>query len=437
LPDNTKKLGTLSTLSIGIGGMVGGGIFATTGLAVELTRGAVPIAFLVGGVVALLTSYSYLKLTLTFPSEGGTVEFLKQGLGTGILTGATNILLCFSYVVLLAVYAYAFGSYAVALLAPADPNFWRHVFVSAVLGLLALLNLVSGSSVVRSENFFNISKMILLAIFIAVGFATPIAWHRFSPENYVAPMTLISGAVIVFFNYEGFELIANAAKEVKDPQRSLPIAYIGGVLMVLVIYLLILVVVIGHLTFSEVAAVSDYALSGAAESMMGKAGHVMIAIAAMLATISAINATYYSSGRLTYVIARSGELPVELERKIHGQHAEGMIVFAVLSLLLVNFVSLGAIATMGSVGFLLIFMAVNIANVRLAKRTDSKAWISLLGAVSCGSATLVLCIQIALNPATRSQLWVLGAMVAASLLLEVAYRTITGRTVHLSRPDQK
>ena len=435
MPDDSQKLGTLSTLSIGIGGMVGGGIFATTGLAVELTRGAVLIAFLIGGVVALLTSYSYLRLTLAFPSEGGTVEFLKQGFGTGVLTGAINILLCFSYVVLLAVYAYAFGSYAAGLFAPADHVLWRHIFITAVLSLLALLNLVSGSVVVRSENLFNAAKLILLAIFIAAGFMTPIEWQRLAPENFVEPLALISGAVIVFFNYEGFELIANAAKEVRNPRRTLPIAYVGGVLMVIVIYLLILIVVVGHQSFAQVAAVSDYALSGAAESFLGRSGHVMIAIAAMLATISAINATYYSSGRLTYVIARSGELPVELERSIRGQPAEGMIVFAVLALLLANFVPLGAIATMGSVGFLLIFMAVNIANVRLARQTGSQAWISGLGAASCATATLVLCVQVFLDPATRSQLWVLLAMVALSLAIEVAYRRCTGRSVRLGSDD--
>ena len=90
------KLGTGSTLSIGIGGMVGGGIFAVTGLTIDMTHGAAPLAFLIAGVVALLTSYSYLKLTLAFPGQGGTVDFLNRGFGGGMLTGAANILLLLS-----------------------------------------------------------------------------------------------------------------------------------------------------------------------------------------------------------------------------------------------------------------------------------------------------------------------------------------------------
>ena len=117
-------LGTFSTLSIGIGGMVGGGIFAVTGLTIEVTRGGAPIAFLIAGIVALLTSYSYLKLTLRFPGEGGTVQFLNRAFGNGILTGAANILLLLSYIVLVAVYAYAFGSYGVVFLPEGDGVFW-------------------------------------------------------------------------------------------------------------------------------------------------------------------------------------------------------------------------------------------------------------------------------------------------------------------------
>ena len=117
-----SKLGTFSTLSIGIGGMVGGGIFAVTGLTVEVTKGGAPVAFLIAGIVALLTSYSYLKLTLRFPGEGGTVAFLNQAFGGGVITGAANILLLLSYVVLLAVYAYAFGSYGAGLFPARNPD---------------------------------------------------------------------------------------------------------------------------------------------------------------------------------------------------------------------------------------------------------------------------------------------------------------------------
>ena len=427
------KLGTFSTLSIGIGGMVGGGIFAVTGLTVEITKGAAPIAFMIAGIVALLTSYSYLKLTLRFPGEGGTVEFLNRAFGNGIVTGSANILLLLSYVVLVAVYAYAFGSYGASFFPEPEREFWQHILISAVIIILVIVNVFGASLVLRSENIFNALKMLLLAAFVVAGFLTPMEWTRIGPENFVTPMGMIAGAMLIFLNYEGFELIANASRDVADPKRSLPIAYIGGVLIVIATYVLIVVVVIGHVSFAAVSKASDTALSVAAQDIMGRTGYVAIAIAALLATSSAINATFYSTGRLTYIVARAGQLPEELERSIRGQHFEGILITAVLALVIANLVPLEAIATMGSAGFLLLFMGVNMANVRLARDTGSRAWISGLAALSTAVALIVLCVEVDENPATRNHLWILLGMILVSLGIELAYRRLTGHSLLRAR----
>ena len=249
--------------------------------------------------MALLTSYSYLKLTLRFPGEGGTVEFLNRAFGNGILTGSANILLLLSYIVLVSVYAYAFGSYGASFFPELEREFWQHVLTSAVILGLVIVNVFGANLVLRSENIFNVLKMLLLAAFVVAGFLTPIEWTRLGPENFVTPMGMIAGAMLIFLNYEGFELIANASKDVADPERSLPIAYIGGVLIIIATYVLIVMVVVGHVSFTAVAKDSDTALSVAAHDIMGRTGYVAIAIAALLATSSAINATFYSTGRLT------------------------------------------------------------------------------------------------------------------------------------------
>jgi len=429
--DNEPRLGTFSTLSIGIGGMVGGGIFAVTGLTVEVTKGAAPIAFLIAGVVALLTSYSYLRLTLRFPGEGGTVAFLNQAFGGGLVTGAANILLLLSYVVLLAVYAYAFGSYGAGFFPEPDRGFWLHVLISAVIVGLVVVNIFVSRLVIRSENLFNAVKILLLVAFVVAGLLTPMEWNRLGTENYVTPLGLVAGAMLIFLNYEGFELIANASKDVADPKRSLPIAYIGGVLIVILLYMLIVIVVVGHLSFTEVAKVSDTALSVAAQDIMGRAGYIAIAVAALMATSSAINATFFSTGRLAYIVAKTGQLPKELERTLRGQHFEGTLITAGLAILIANFVPLEAIATMGSAGFLLLFMGVNIANVRLAGDTGSHVWISGLAALSTAVALIVLCIEVDENPATRNHLWILVGMIMLSFAIEFAYRNITGRKITL------
>jgi amino acid transporter len=428
-----ERIGTLSALSIGIGGMVGGGIFAVTGLTVELVRGAAPLAFVVAGVVAFLTAYSYWRLTLRFPSQGGTVEFLNRAFGAGTLTGALNILLCLSYVILLAVYAYAFGAYGAKLMPDADYDFWKHSFITGVVVCLALVNYFSARLVLRSENFFNATKMALLALFVVVGLATPMDWSRLAFHEWVGPVDLVAGAMIIFLNYEGFELIANAGENIENPQRVLPIAYLGGVGIVVLFYVAISAVVVGHLGFGEIAEHTDYALSAAAGVFGGRPGAIVVIVAALLATSSAINATFYGSGRLTYLIAKSGELPAELEREIRGQPLEGMLLFAALTLLAANLLPLAAIATMGSAGFLIVFLAVNLANLKLADETGSRRTIAALASGSCLVALVALCAHTLLNPATRWHLVILVGMLVLSVGTEVIYRAKTGRSIHLRR----
>ncbi len=425
------KLGTFSTLSIGIGGMVGGGIFAVTGLTIEVTGGAAPLAFLIAGVVALLTSYSYLKLTLAFPGEGGTVDFLNRAFGSGILTGAANILLLLSYVVLLAVYAFAFGSYGADFFPVETRAFWQHALASGVIIGLVAINIFATQQVIRSENLFNAVKMVLLGGFIVAGLVLPMDWSRVDPVGAVSPLGLVAGAMLIFLNYEGFELIANASKDVADPKRSLPIAYVGGVLIVILLYVLIVAVVLGHMSLEAIGASRDTALSAAGRAILGAPGYFAIVVAALLATASAINATFYSTGRLAYIVAKTGQLPRELERTIRGEHAEGTLICAGLALVIVNFVPLEAIATMGSAGFLLLFLGVNLASCRLARATGARLWISALAAASTAVALVVLCVEVDENPATRNHLWILIGMIAASFAIEAAYRGITGRRIRL------
>jgi hypothetical protein len=333
--------------------------------------------------------------------------------------------------VLLAVYAYAFGSYGAGFFPVEERGFWLHTLISVVIVGLVVVNVFGSDLVVRSENFFNAVKMLLLMAFLMGGLLTPMEWCRLGPENFVSPLGLIAGAMLIFLNYEGFELIANASRDIADPKRTLPVAYIGGVLIVIAIYVLIVTVVVGHLGFTEVAKVSDRVLSVAAEDFMGRTGYIAIVIAALLATSSAINATFYGTGRLAYIIARSGELPRKLERTLRGQHLEGTLITAALALVIANFVPLEAIATMGSAGFLLLFLAVNIAAVRLARDTGGSAWISALAALSTAVALLVLCVEVDENPATRNHLWILLGMILVSFGIEFAYRGITGRQIRL------
>jgi amino acid transporter len=423
------KLGYWEVTAIGIGGMVGGGIFAVLGLSVNLTRGGAPVAFLIAGIVALVTSYSYARLSVAFPSQGGTVAFLDRAFGPGLLTGSTNILLWISYMVMLSLYAYAFGSYGASLFPPASQLLWKHILITVSVLAISGLNLLNAKFIGEAEDWIVLIKLAILILFIAVGI-WGIDGTRLAPPAWSSPLNLIAGGMIIFLAYEGFELIANTAQDVRDAQKILPRAYYSGVGFVIVLYVLVAVVTVGSLPFAKIIDAQDYALAEAARPSLGQTGFLLIAIAAMLSTASAINATVYGAARLSYVIAKDGELPSALERKVWGKPIEGLFITSGATLLIANLADLSSMSTMGSAGFLLIFAAVNGANVVLAKDTKSKRWLSLTGTGLCLGALACLIWQTAMN--SPGQLWVLFVMAAASFFIEVIFRLATKRTINLS-----
>jgi amino acid transporter len=420
-----KALGTWSVTAIGVGGMVGGGIFAVLGLAVELAGGATPAAFGVAGLVAMATAASYARLSARFPSRGGTVVFLNRAFGRGITAGSLNILLWLSYVVMLALYAAAFGSYGARFFPEGAQGIARHLLASGVLVGLTLLNFASADAVGRAERWVVAVKIAILAVFVGVGFFS-IDPARLALGTWPGPLSLVGGGMVIFVAYEGFELIANAAEDARDPRVTLPVAYFASVGFVVVLYLLIAAVAVGSLSPADVARQADYALAAAARPSLGTAGFTMIGIAALLSTTSAINATLYGSARLSWAIARSGELPEQLNRKAWNRPVEGLVITTAASLALVNAFDVGRISTIGSAGFLVVFGAVNLA----AWRLTSARILGPIGAVGCLAALAALCaVTLDRSPA---DLVVLGILVGSALAIEWAYRRATGRELRLA-----
>ncbi len=416
-PDRgSRQLGLWSLVSIGVGGMVGGGIFAVLGLSVEIAAGGAPLAFLISGLLALATARSYALLSRSYPSRGGTVTFINRAFGRGLFAGGVNILLWLSYVVMLALYAQAFGSYAASFLPPADQAIAKHAFLSAVVLVITALNAAGASTVARAERLIVAVKVAILLVFVVVGWAS-ISTDRLAPAQWSAPLSLVAGGMIVFLAYEGFELIANAAEDVADPQRTLPRAFYLTVSLVIVLYVLVAIVAVGAVPVADLVDARDYALAVAARPGLGSAGFALIGVAAMLSTASAINATLYGSSRLSYTIAKSGELPELLERPIWNKPLEGLLITSGLTLVLANMLDLTAIATMGSAGFLIIFAIVNAAEARTSRQRGTRAWVSAVAGLACMAALATLVAHSSLGANA-----VLAGMIALSFGIEALYR---------------
>jgi len=369
-----RSIGLLGAISIGIGGMVGGGIFAVLGEAVSLAHGATAVAFAIAGLVAILTAYSYAKLSVAYPSEGGTVTFIDKAFGDNVLSGSVNLMLWLSYLVTISLYATAFAYYGETFFT--HKSVWlHHGLITAAIIVPALINLVSASFVGKSETVIVVLKVSILILVIVAG-ASHVDPARMSPEHWGTPLSIVTAGMIIFVAYEGFELIANSAEDIKAPAKNLPRAFYASVIIVIALYVLISIITVGSVSEEALMKAKDYALAIAAEPSLGHTGFVLVAAAALLSTFSAINATIYGNARLGYIIAKYGKLPKALmdEDKHSGVPFKGVLYTTLFSLILANTIDLTQIAIIGSAGFLLIFFIVNVSAYRLHRNIGANRY---------------------------------------------------------------
>ena len=388
----SDKIGLRDAISIGVGGMVGGGIFAVLGLAVSLSRGGTPLAFLFAGMLALITSYSYVKLSNKFADRGGTVKFINQGFGETIFSGGINNLLWVSYIIMLSLYASAFGSYAPNLYAFTGGEMDFHIYASGIIILASIINYYSIKVVGKIESYAVIIKLMILLGFIGIGIYGLVGnpnLEQLSPEKWEAPLQILSGGMVIFVAYEGFELIANSAPDIKNPEKNIARAYYISIIFVVLLYIVIAVVTVGSLPFDKIKTAEDYVLAEAAKPMLGQTGFTIITIAALISTFSAINASLYGGSRVSYEIAEDDELPHQFTYQLWNQPV-GLLITAILTLTLTNTLELESISTAGSVGFLLIFAIVNYVGFKLSADTKGKKAIPIIGCILCAIAVVVL-----------------------------------------------
>ena len=188
--------GLAALVAIGIGGMVGGGIFSVLGLTVQLAGAGAYLSFVVGGVVAALTGFSYARLSVEIHSRGGTASFLDRAFGTRV-AGPLNLLLWLSYFVMLGLYAVAFGSYLAALLGLDPSGGWRQLLGSAVIVCFAALNLAGAQVVGRAESVLVYFKLAVLLVFSLGGLAF-VDTARVSPSAFPSIGSIVYAGTLIF-----------------------------------------------------------------------------------------------------------------------------------------------------------------------------------------------------------------------------------------------
>jgi amino acid transporter len=413
-------------MAIGIGGMVGAGIFSILGVVAQAAGAAMWLSFLVGGVVALLSTYSYAKLGSRYPSAGGAVEFLVQGFGDGVLSGGINLYMWIGYIIALALYAQGFVGYALTFLAPHPPAWLPKGIGVGIVLVFTAINFIDARAMGGSETFIVLVKLAILALFAGTGLFF-IQGDYLSPRLWPEMSGIFFGAGVLFIGYEGFGLVTNAAEDMQNPRKLLPKALYLSVFTVILIYLAVSVAVIGNLDIPAIVAARDYALAQAAKPFLGVWGFKLIAVGALFSTASAINATLFGGANVSYMIARDGQLPQFFSRQVWHHSSEGLFLTTALVILFILFFDLSGVAMMGSGAFLLIYTCVNLAHLRVITETGAKKSLVWLSIATGLAMFVVLTVYIYQNskPAFITML----ALLPLCFALEWTYRRLTGRTL--------
>ena len=413
---------------LGIGAMVGAGIFALLGEAGAVAGAAVWVSFLLAGIVAALLGYNVVKLGVRYPSSGGLIAYLLQGFGNGRLVGIASWLGYFAAIVIVcSMVAVAFGSYATSLFVGDDAGSgWDNVFTSGIVVAMAAINLVGSRFVDRAQSLIVVLLLGVFAVFIAVT-VVDIDPDLLAFGDYPPLSDIVASVALTFFAYLGFSVITFAVGDLREPARELPKAMYLALGVTAVTYVLISLGVFGTLTVEEVVGYGETAIAEAARPALGDAGFVIMAIAALLATASSVNATLYASSGLTALLAQVGQFPPFFGRSSPLGSQAGMLITAATVLVVSNLVDLSAIASVGSACSLLIFLLVGIAGYRLRSETGSRGGIVLAGMAATAVVLVFFAVDTLRNaPETFTAIVLIAAL---AVVLDLVWKRLRGEDV--------
>jgi amino acid transporter len=416
-PDRPRTLTLRGATVLGIGSMIGAGIFALLGEAGAVAGAAVWISFLVGGVVALLLGYVCAKFGMRYPSSGGLITYLVKGFGVGRLVGVASWLGYIAAIVIVtAMVAVSFGGYATALFVGDHASaYWDNLFITLVLLAALGVNLVGAKVVAAAQSAIVFCVLGAFVVFLCATLPN-IDTSLLAFSGYPSVSTIVASVALTFFAYLGFNVITFTGGDLRDPQRDIPRATYLAIGITAATYVLIAIGVFGTLTVGSVIAYGETAIAEAARPTLGDAGFTLMAVVALLSTAGATNATLYASGNLTNMLAEQGLFPAFFGTGSRlGRHG-GLIVTTACVLVVANLVDLSGIASVGSAVSLMVFLLIGLAGWRLRGETGSSSALVLCAIGVTGVVLIFFAVD-----TIRNDPWSFVAIVAitlASLVLD-------------------
>ena len=381
----SREMRLVDVTMIGVGAMIGAGIFVLTGIAAGVAGPALLLVFGLNGLVALLSAAAYAELGGAIHGAGGGYLWIKRSLPdpSGFLAGWMD---WFAHAVACSLYALGFGAYFREVLGvlgvpeihpPLAPlEIWLAV---GACTLFSLINYRGASETGKAGNVVTLGKVVIIGAFVVAGLWTMGVrggWETsFTPFMTSGWAGVFAAMGLTFIAFEGYEIIAQTSEEVENPKRNVPRAVFLSLLIVVPIYLLVAFVAIGAVTPPPGLSVTQYlgeqkeiALVRAADQLVAGGGLVIL-VGGLLSTLSALNATIYSSSRVAFAMARDASLP-QLVARVHRVRATphvAILFSALLIIVMAVALPIEDVAAAASVMFLLLFGGVNVALIRLRR----------------------------------------------------------------------
>jgi amino acid transporter len=365
---------------IGVGAMVGAGIFALLGAAGEVAGAAVWLSFLFAGAIAGLQGYSFAKFGARYPSAAGLLEYVLRAFGNGHVTGVIAWLLLAANAIITGMVAVSFGSYASAAFADGGTA-WTKAFAVLVVIVMTVLNILGSQAVAKAQTIVVIVVISILTLF-AVATLANLDPELLAFSGYPPLRDIVSSVALTFFAFLGFGVITFTAKDLANPSRQLPQAVYLALGIATVVYVAVALGVFGTLPVDEVIASGGTALAVAAEPVLGMAGYWLMSVTALFATAGATNSGLYPAAGLCEQMASIGQFPPMLGRRFGDRAPAGVLVTAALAIVLAIGFDLTSIASIGSAVALVVFTLVTAGHLRVRTETGARAWVLVLAIVT-------------------------------------------------------
>jgi amino acid transporter/nucleotide-binding universal stress UspA family protein len=390
----SRSLSLFTITMIGVGGMIGAGIFVLTGIAAGVAGPALVLVFLLNGVVTSLTAMAYAELGSAFPGAGGGYLWVKEGLGgaQGFLAGWLD---WFAHASAGSLYALAFGRFATELWIMADlPTYGFSIdqmtlgFMTVIIVVFTSINYRGASETGTIGNIVTMTKVTILGLFVVFGFVAMMhtdAWVArfttgFLPNGMVGVFVAMG---LTFIAFEGYEIIAQSAEEAIDPRRNIPRAIFLAIGIAVTIYILVSATAIGATVAPEGMKVYQYlgeqkevAIVDVAQQVFPFAiGGLVLLFSGLVSTMSALNATTYSSSRVSFAMGRDHNLPAIFARVHPQRHTPywAVLISGGLMIVMAWSLPLESVAAAADIMFLLLFLQVNLAVMTLRHKMPELA----------------------------------------------------------------